>query len=1052
MRMIESTTQQPLRDAGAVIIIQREPQGKSRYFGWTSETAFLEDRALFTGTVELVERVMCDKPARLQLDIDHKKQEADEQGLSDEDIDAILESGDDVGRALGIDMALLDIPSVFVNRRELKDSAHIRFPWGTANGSDARRVIDMIVANLVRRDLGRLARMIDVKATSGARSYGLRLPFTPKNGDNTATLLPSHGTIVQRDEPEKYMATIGTFPTVPLMAPMRPPVIAEITTQTTDQLTAFLAELAAQFPQYYPGIAIKGPKVLALLQRREPAYCRTCMRTHDRVMAYVKIDKNQNLNLYCQASPGRDPLATTWQPTPGHAVVDASCKIPADEVDELIDFETVGDADGQAQYNSIVIKDDGVSDIYAGSAWGTGKTNHYMTLCKTLMDKNPKAAICIVSCRISLTNDLAASVRALGIPLHMYSELKGPIHPMPGVLIIQVDSVKRIVTTEKPYDLLIEDELNGIVAHCCQLDPIRRQSSHIKDLTTLSMLARATRRIIISDNDLTTAQVRAIQALRPGKPSRVYRNAWQPWKGRPADIDCGTYAHARLKIKLDARLDAQNTLRDAGAVWGTTVVPCHSRRWADALAAEYDAKYGDWAVKLYTGEVDDAIKKHDFSNVDSVWGGETRPLVIIFTGTVSVGVSCTSPLVNGLYAFFEPNNAAVPQSAQMLARARAMPAFHIAYKGEFRLESKPPTSAEELAEWVVSAQQWDNLPDTFRYDRNGAIAIPNRTPNEFLGHVRSRHDGNLWFDHELEKQRSKYEFVPRLKRLLERAGIVVSVNFNAAAEDDKNALDLMKKEIGKAKLAGDHARAEVMAANVEAAVDRQHFLAEQNQDPEDERLRDKTRAEKLGMNAMRVLDTFGMDAFDVETYSAPEQPAEWYRYYEKCAEQYRNLQNENAGVGFDATETCTASTREATAMAHRAVKLLGGTLSDPILPISKEVMTAPSDELTKHCIEINRAASRVFGDANGPRRLAAKGGQARTITASLNVALSVIGAHIEAVYRSERDRKRKTPTSYCIVYAWSEHCKGLHDRTVEVDTSPTPIPVPPPKPWPPHPA
>ena len=116
----------------------------------------------------------------------------------------------------------------------------------------------------------------------------------------------------------------------------------------------------------------------------------------------------------------------------------------------------------------------------------------------------------------------------------------------------------------------------------------------------------------------------------------------------------GQAAPVEVRRRLFVFLDAQKEARDAGRPWFAASASVHSRKYADALALEARERYGADLVKLYTSETDDYDKKRDFADPATAWADAA---VVIYTGTVSVGVSAALDRITNAFGFFTSNNA-----------------------------------------------------------------------------------------------------------------------------------------------------------------------------------------------------------------------------------------------------------------------------------------------------------------------------------------------------------------------------------------------------------
>ena len=224
------------------------------------------------------------------------------------------------------------------------------------------------------------------------------------------------------------------------------------------------------------------------------------------------------------------------------------------------------------------------------------------------------------------------------------------------------------------------------------------------------------------------------------------------------------------------RLDKQHNQRAAGEAWNGTIAACHSRKHADEMAMEARRRYGKALVRLYTGESCDLMKREHFSDAAKAWGDA---LIVIYTGTVSVGVSANTPHIDSVFAFFMEGNASAAGSAQMLFRARQVRRIEISFSGGVTFGL--PRTRDALLEWATLANNRRNIPDEFRHDRSPLISAPTASDPSALNNAVQNFEGRLWVNAQLEQTRSQSDFIGRLRSILERAGLTVTLADKAEA-------------------------------------------------------------------------------------------------------------------------------------------------------------------------------------------------------------------------------------------------------------------------------
>jgi hypothetical protein len=1002
--------QKAARDAGAIYLYQLDPRGPANaYRGFRSQgerdAAAAADIA---AGLELVERCDGARPARPYIDVDAP---AD---ASAADLDAIAEAFVEVAREWGAPADRL-APIVNTCDRVKKRSLHlIADGWAVPDGLAVKRFADAV------RERCATAAASWIDRSGGRLSYGLRVAGCPKAGDVTATLsgpltwLQNEGDAVvgppsRGGESAEYHITTHNAPRIPHPASADGEPLARFLAAIADDPAAAAYELDAAGET--PG------SILATFRRTEPGFCEACGRDHDRAGAYVSSASDGSLFLRCWRTPKEGPalLSALAEAPPA----EDSPEPEPDEYDDLAEFETVG---GPGIYNSDAIGN-GDWDLYAASAWGTGKSQHNAAIVRELLSKNPSAVVLIVSSRRSLSAQLVHDIGAVG-----YDRIRGNLDPKRNpVSVWQIDSLGRVGPAVKP-DLLIIDEVAQLAAHAWQQSGSAGAGKAAAGVSTLRSLVNRAGRIIVSDNDLTSAQVEAFRKIRPGRPSRVVRNAFKPWAATSVKVLTGKRAPMTVRAKLWAFLDEQHALRAAGHTWEAAAVPCHSLRLARGIAEEATERYGPDAVRLYTSETDDAQKRRDFSDAGAAWdpADGSGPLLVIYTSTASVGVSCPSARFSSCYAFFMSKNCAATQSAQMLFRCRKIRNVLIAYDGNVRHDL--PQQPAELFRWVVAARNLAALPDVFRHDRNPFIRTPTASNPAALGEaLRGTFEGALWVANAIESNRSARWFVPRLRRIIERAGMPVTVE---EADGEEARATALAAEAAAADARASAKRAELMANEMTRRHAEALDIVENGGEPDDERA-DKSAGDKAGDRARYIARDLGQDPDELAKYfaqastAADDGPtlADWLDVYEGIAPAYRRACRVISKYSGGPRVLATRSDQEADELAREVFKVLGAE------PCAEALTVEPAAILEPPTIDIagriNRHCSRIFGDGDGARRaksIAGKhdGHRRRGVVASLNTVLGSIGAELRQEYATARQVKQGTPSRYRLAWAWAE--------------------------------
>lgn len=647
-------------------------------------------------------------------------------------------------------------------------------------------------------------------------------------------------------------------------------------------------------------------------------------------------------------------------------------------------FDALTDAVSTAHVNQRYVALDTVTfneDIYLQSAWGTAKTCCYVEALKAL--PTAKTAL-IVSCRKTLSDQHAKNLEGRAIS---YMAFKGDLdlieHPMS---IFQLESLGRI-PLEAAFDVLVIDEPAALLAHAYQDG---RNPKAAGGLTRLWQLVKSAGSVCVVDNDLPSELVKCFSELRPNAPRRVICNDAQPWKGSACELLMGHKPSQRAALMR--RLKVQGERRAHHEGYEATVVPCHSLKFATALAKEIRGLFGEDSVRLYTSESSDFERAADCRDADTAWDDV---LAVIYTPTITVGVSSSAQHFTECWAFFKASgNQQAAQSLQMLFRARSVRSFKLCVTGKpINCPQDPP----ELFQQVTGVKHRSQIPDELRSDRNGAVqANTAGDAGELAAYTNSNPSARAWLFNTIRLNRSSADFVGCVTRTLCAAGVeILDVEQPSSSAEERKA----------AKAATDAAKAErseLIAAELPAA------LAAVNE----ERGRDEpppvmlTAAEKAGRRGAHLTGVFGIgdaDACDIN--------AEWVQHYEPLAHGYARYKARILGRELQADALATRSDREGSDLICAALSAAGADLTGGAVSLC-----ADNKILVAACHALNANAARVYGDANARRRRKRPLDSAKALAGALAPCLREhFGGKLERCYENGNHHK---PSGFKLTWPW----------------------------------
>lgn len=256
------------------------------------------------------------------------------------------------------------------------------------------------------------------------------------------------------------------------------------------------------------------------------------------------------------------------------------------------------------------------------------------------------AVIRIVSFRVTFTEALRAALPGFVV----YNELAGDLtSDRCPRLICQVESLHRIVPGGAPVDCLIVDESRSVLQ---QFDSglVRR---HQQAWAVFEWLVRAARRVVFMDANLGQLSARALARLRPAQPAHL---VWNRHPRAAGDAFAFTGAVDAWLARLDAAIGGGQRV----------VVPTNSLRDAEGLRKLLAARHPTRSIALYTSKTPAGLKREHFSDVHRYWAVD----VLIYTPTVTAGVSFELAHFDALYGLFSNQSCDVETCRQMLGRVR----------------------------------------------------------------------------------------------------------------------------------------------------------------------------------------------------------------------------------------------------------------------------------------------------------------------------------------------------------------------------------------------
>jgi hypothetical protein len=1016
---------------------------------------------------EVFENIDGAKPLRGFIDCDAKPT------ASDADLDKVA----DAFRVVAISMGVPDDkarPLVLLNDRPDKRSRHyLADRWGFANWQGLKRFEDAVRALVGAAGLPNGLTTID---TMAKRRFALRIPGVPKMGIPNSILQPTTSNW-QKDARYNARQTVDTWliqgaepltiyakpwdepeaeaPTVDIANPAaneinRPEGV--IAVDPNQRRQEFVTSALRCFPFYVlRGNAVAGESII--FDRVRPHYCPVCVRDHESEGAYV-----------CEEVVGGE-LRACWlrcQRADKHAAALHSTRWVRDAdytgvLRPLDNYDGLGYESGasrtiqriNSRYNSDGIAAGSTRDTAVRSVWGTGKTVYDVREVRDTIDRaratKHDSFIVHITMRLSLTGSTIGGFAVHNVKYRPtdYRKISGNLDPKNNPkhrhVVFQAESLKRIPKECPSPTLIIVDEPEALFQHMYGNDgPLSADKA--ASVSSLRNLIERADRVILLDNDLTEAHVAAFEALRARRPGYtgfdVIINEAKPWAGMDFKVTKGDDAPENVRLAALSFIHREKLKREAGEPWNGCVIACHSLDEARALFRMARTVLGEnpddapeeSSGSLYTSETSGVVKARDFADAGNSWSKKT---FVIYTGTVSVGVSNDHPHISHAFGIFGSDNATAENSAQMLFRSRQLRSVLVGYRGmhEFGL----PHTPAELLQWLVKPFNRHIIPDGIRDDRNPLAGMLGETSSdpEALRRAVDNFEGRVFITATLSKLRSRADWLGRFIRTIENAGITPQLI------EDRDKLNLVREiaakygkhyneegtkvnPFGLAKGIAWNSRAALISANAEAAASAyRERVAKGTQDQP----RITTEGEHAGDEGARLATMLRVPV--------GELTPEWVSHYGKnrgaIATRFDRLNRlANCPETLDAEKAgrkrldcpTISSEREGCAHAVEALRALGLELGSAE-GITVTPATLAAAEPTARTVAA--VAQRLYGYKNTGRTKERAGDamKPRTVLTLINVAADYIGADLKPVYATQAAKKNGKPTSYALRWAWT---------------------------------
>lgn len=337
----------------------------------------------------------------------------------------------------------------------------------------------------------------------------------------------------------------------------------------------------------------------------------------------------------------------------------------------------------------------------------------------------------------------------------LYSDVKGPISA--HRVIIQVESLHRLDVQrgDEPPDLLILDECESIFE---QFDSGLLRENFNDCFAKFQYLMKFSKHVVCMDANVSDRTFNVLHRMRP-----QFAEA----------IGCGETVYHYNKHKNgadDKYFVTGDKLKWLGLLYSCAdsderiSVPMSSLAEAKILERNLRRRYPTKNIMLYSSETKNSEKKEHFADVNTYWA---QLDILIYTPTVSAGVSFEQKHFNTVFGYFTDQSCNVEVCQQMIGRIRDV-AGHTLYLCLAASGNNLPTSTEEIKNMLYTKRDMLGA----RFDDHGLTV-------EYLGDGEKVYHTNdyfyLWLENMRIRNISRNIFIKHFINILAANGAEVNI-------------------------------------------------------------------------------------------------------------------------------------------------------------------------------------------------------------------------------------------------------------------------------------
>ena len=658
----ELATKLVIRDEAVQDFILLE---RSNWYEWYSEQE----------SPRMHEVIFGDRPQRLKFDVDMMADQlANITGTDLDVLEQIIYTIIDVFQSQyyisdGVFLTPSDIfvyeSSGTVNLQEQKYSFHIVLDATVANNYEGAHFTTLVLNNLPPL----IQAVVDSRVNKTLQNF--RLPYSIKVDQygGARKKIPSTRA---RDRLGTRVAEPKDFLVWSLENPLSPK-IQQIEAPITPISTECPADIAQLVAEKYPGIHTyyKSCGNLHLFRREQESYCELCDRVHSRDNTLMVVRLDGAILEKCRKSSNYVILKkNSTSLSVAELINQLETALPLNELDYTGKIYA---------YEQATMREyDLVDTLFVKSQMKMGKTKSLLTYLNTHFNQviGGQQRVIFITFRKTFSQNL----KEIFPDFTLYTALTGPIYQaMHPRLVIQVESLHRIVLDYgTPTDLVILDESESILEQF--------SSGLLKKFNSafaiFSYLLQSAAHVICMDANMSNQTYLTVTRLRPNPDQLLHLN---------------TYLNATEESYLFTFDENQwvGHLYEALLNSKKIVVVLNSLKEAEKTYVATTALFPTKKIKIYSSK-STPQEREDLNYVNEKW---SQLDVLIYTPTISAGVSYEIEHFDILFGYFVNQSCTVETCRQMMGRIRSIKNHIIC------LKSFPmflPTETAKIEEYICS--------------------------------------------------------------------------------------------------------------------------------------------------------------------------------------------------------------------------------------------------------------------------------------------------------------------------------------------------------------